>query len=99
MLPAAIVAWPTASMSLKAPEPTVKVIYEQELKAASDPEAERVRYLALFAQEYTPEGAAKEFPIGEIIDPRQTGAFLCQTLALVLARWNAHVGVKLVVYP
>ena len=99
MLPDAIVAWPTASMSLMAPEPAVNVIYEQEIKAASDPEAERVRYLELFAQEYAPEGAAEEFAIDDIVDPRQTRAFLCQTLELVLARRNAAVGFKHAIYP
>jgi acetyl-CoA carboxylase carboxyltransferase component len=99
MLPDAIVAWPTASLSLMAPEPAVNVIYEQEIKAAADPEAERARYLELFAQEYAPEGAAEEFAIDDIIDPRQTRAFLCRTLDLILARRNTAVGFKHTIYP
>ncbi len=94
MNPDAIVAWPTASMSLMAPEPAVNVIYEREIKAAPDPEAERARYLDLFAQEYAPEGAAEEFMLDDIIDPRQTRAGLCQALELALARRPYQLGFK-----
>jgi methylmalonyl-CoA decarboxylase subunit alpha len=99
MNPDTIVAWPTASMSLMAPEPAVNVIYEREIKAAPDPEAERARYLDLFAQEYAPEGAAEEFMLDDIIDPRQTRAVLCQALELHLASRLAQLGFRHPVYP
>ncbi|MGE0680403.1 MAG: acyl-CoA carboxylase subunit beta [Candidatus Binatia bacterium] len=99
MLPDAIAAWPTASLSLMAAEPAVNVIYGQEIKTAADPEAERTRYMELFAQEYAPEGAAEEFTIDDIIDPRQTRAFLCRMLEVVLASRNYRVGFKHAIYP
>ncbi len=84
MNPDAIVAWPTASFSLMAPEPAINVLYEQDIKASPGPQRRRAELMELFAHEYAPDGAAQEFAIDDIIDPRETRAFLCRSFQVLL---------------
>lgn len=99
MNPDAIAAWPTASFSLMAPEPAINVLYEQEIKASPDPQRRRAELMELFAHEYAPDGAAQEFGIDDIIDPRETRAFLCRSLGVLLDSRRSTVGFKHPVWP
>jgi len=99
MNPDAIVAWPTASFSLMAPEPAINVLYEQDIKASSDQQGRRTELMEMFAHEYAPDGAAQEFGIDDIIDPRETRAFLCRSLQVLLDSRRDTVGFKHPVWP
>ena len=84
MNPDALAAWPTASFSLMAPEPAINVLYEQEIASAPDPEQRRVELMELFSQEYAPDNAARDFTLDDIIDPRDTRAFLARSLEVLV---------------
>jgi acetyl-CoA carboxylase carboxyltransferase component len=99
MNPDAIVAWPTALFSLMAPEPALNVLYEQEIKAAEDPERRRAELMELFAHEYAPEGAAHDSVLEDVIDPRDTRSFLCRSLDVLLNAQRYQVGFKHAIWP
>ena len=84
MNPDALVAWPTGSFSLMAPEPAINVLYEQEIASAPDPDRRRAELMELFSQEYAPDNAAKDFTLDDIIDPRDTRAFLARSLGVLM---------------
>jgi acetyl-CoA carboxylase carboxyltransferase component len=99
MNPDTIAAWPTASFSLMAPEPALNVLYEQEIKAAPDPERKRAELMELFAHEYAPEGAAHEAILEDVIDPRDTRSFLCRSLEVLLNAQRYTAGFRHPIWP
>lgn len=97
MRPDLIVAWPTASFSLMAPQPAINVVYQRALAAADDPEAKRRELLDLFAQRFAPDDAAEQFDLDDIIDPADTRRVLISGLEMALHR--RRPGFKHPIYP
>lgn len=97
MRPDLLVAWPTASFSLMAPQPAINVVYQRALAAADDPEAKRRELLDLFAQRFAPDDAAEQFDLDDIIDPADTRRVLISGLEMALHR--RRPGFKHPIYP
>ena len=77
-------AWPTAEIAVMGPDGAVNIVFRQELAAAEDPEAERVR----LAQEYrdqfaNPYVAAARGYIDDVIEPRETRPRLIEALKML----------------
>jgi acetyl-CoA carboxylase carboxyltransferase component len=68
-----VFAWPQAEIGVMGAVPAVGVIHRRRLAAAEDPEAERARLAAEYAEaQLRPEVAAATGYIDELIDPPET---------------------------
>ena len=83
MAPDLIVAWPTAEISAMGPEGGVNILYRREIEASADPEARRRELIEEFRERVTPQLAAAETFIDDIIDPRDTRPLIIRTLETV----------------
>ncbi|HWV35150.1 MAG TPA: acyl-CoA carboxylase subunit beta [Thermomicrobiales bacterium] len=81
------IAWPTAEIAVMGPAAAVGLVFRRELKDAEDPEARRAElirdYEDLFASPYQ---AASRGYIDDVIEPRQTRAWLVRALALARSK-------------
>jgi acetyl-CoA carboxylase carboxyltransferase component len=72
-----VFAWPGAQIGVMGAKPAVGVIHRRELAAAEDPEAERERLAALYAEaQLGPQVAASTGYVDELIAPSDTRARL-----------------------
>ncbi|MDA8194263.1 MAG: hypothetical protein M0Z53_09745 [Thermaerobacter sp.] len=78
-----VVAWPTAEISFTGTEVGINVVYKKALQESSDPEALRQQLVAQWEHEVSPYPAAGKYLIHDVIDPRDTRAFLVRTLDTV----------------
>jgi acetyl-CoA carboxylase carboxyltransferase component len=97
--PDAIVAWPSASISMMGPEAGVNVVYGRELAQAADPDALKQRLTARYLDKAAPYTAAKNAYIDDIIDPRDTRRFLIEALQVAGPKRRAQLGRKHPVQP
>jgi acetyl-CoA carboxylase carboxyltransferase component len=68
-----VLAWPGAELGIMAARAAVGIVNRRELRAASDPEAERGRLAEAYAEEHLrADAAAAAGFIDEIIEPSQT---------------------------
>ncbi len=68
-----VFAWPQAQMGVMGARPAVGIIHRRALAAADDPEAERERLTAEYADRHLPpQVAASNGSIDELIEPSQT---------------------------
>jgi len=76
-------AWPTAECAVMGAAGAVEVIFHKQIKAASDPDAEKKKltdeYLERFANPY--EAARRGF-LDDVIEPRKTRPTLARALSL-----------------
>lgn len=75
-----VVAWPTAEINFTGPEVGINVVYGRELEKAENPSEERLKLLENWGFDSSPYKAAGQYLLNDIIDPRDTRKFLCQTL-------------------
>jgi acetyl-CoA carboxylase carboxyltransferase component len=76
-----VLAWPEAEMGIMAARAAVGIVNRRELRAASDPEAERTRLAAAYAEEHLrADTAAAAGFVDEIIEPSQTRDRLASAL-------------------
>jgi acetyl-CoA carboxylase carboxyltransferase component len=75
-----VVAWPTAEISFTGPEAGINVVYGRQLQETKDPVTERKNLLEQWTFDSSPYKAASKHLIDDVIDPRDTRKFLCQTL-------------------
>ncbi len=75
-----VVAWPTAQISFTGDEVGINVVYGRQLAEAKNPAEERKKLLAQWAHQSSPYRSAAKHLIDDVIDPRDTRKFLCQTL-------------------
>ena len=72
-----VFAWPPAEIGIMGAKPAVGVIHRRQLAAADDPEAERERLAAHYAEtQLRPEVAAARGFVDELIAPQETRARL-----------------------
>ncbi len=77
-------AWPTAEIAVMGPEGAVNIVNRRELEAAADQEAKRQELVQQYRDKYAnPYIAAARGWIDEVIDPRQTRAYLIRGLDMV----------------
>jgi len=70
--PDALFAWPTAEISVMGPEGAVNIIFNKQIAAAEDPDAERQKYVAMIREQIDPYVAASWAMVDDVIDPADT---------------------------
>lgn len=78
-----VVAWPTAEINFTGPEVGINVVYGRQLMESENPEEERKKLLELWEFDSSPYKAASKHLIDDVIDPRDTRKFLCQSLEYI----------------
>jgi acetyl-CoA carboxylase carboxyltransferase component len=81
-----VVAWPSAEINFTGPEVGINVVYGRYLEQVENREEERKRLLERWSFDSSPYKAAGKHLIDDVIDPRETRKWLCQTLEYVLAK-------------
>ncbi|MCJ7806947.1 MAG: acyl-CoA carboxylase subunit beta [Clostridia bacterium] len=77
-------AWPTAEIAVMGPEGAVNIVNRRELEAADDKEQKRQELVQQYREKSAnPSIAAARGWIDEVIDPRQTRAYLIRGLEMV----------------
>ena len=79
-------AWPSGDWGSLPMEGGVEVAYQAELRASDDPDAELALIKARLANLASPFRSAEGFLVEEIIDPRETRAFLGRFVDAVAGR-------------
>ena len=68
-----VLAWPDAEMGIMAAKAAVGIVNKRELRVAPDPEAERDRLAAAYAEQHLrAQSAAADGFVDEIIEPSET---------------------------
>jgi acetyl-CoA carboxylase carboxyltransferase component len=76
-----VLAWPDAELGIMSARAAVGIVHRRELRAASDPEAERTRLSEAYAREHlVAETSAASGFIDEIVEPVQTRTRLAWAL-------------------
>jgi acetyl-CoA carboxylase carboxyltransferase component len=79
--PDTLVAWPTAEISVMGPEGAVNIIFNKQIAAAEDPEAERAKYVETIRATIDPYVAASWAMVDDVIDPADTRRVIIDALA------------------
>jgi acetyl-CoA carboxylase carboxyltransferase component len=80
-----VLAWPSAELGIMAARAAVGIVNKRELRAASDPEAERDRLAAAYAEEHLrAEAAATAGFVDELVDPADTRERLAWALTTLV---------------
>src|ERR671935_1002758 len=78
------VGWPTAEIAVMGPEGAVNILYRRELAAAANPSERRHELVAEYTERFAnPYIAAERGYIDDVIEPRETRAILCRSLAML----------------
>lgn len=80
-----VVAWPTAEINFTGPEVGVNVVFGRELAKSENPKEERQQLLQNWSFDSSPYKAAAKHLIDDVIHPRDTRKFLCQSLEFLLS--------------
>jgi acetyl-CoA carboxylase carboxyltransferase component len=70
--PDALFAWPTAEISVMGPEGAVNIIFNKQIAAAEDPEAERQKYVEMIRSQIDPYVAASWAMVDDVVEPADT---------------------------
>ncbi|MBW6464103.1 MAG: acyl-CoA carboxylase subunit beta [Dethiobacteria bacterium] len=77
-------AWPTAEIAVMGPEGAVNIVNRRDIEAAEDKDAKRKELVDQYREKYAnPYIAAARGWIDEVIDPRDTRAYLIRGLDMV----------------
>ena len=88
------IAWPSAEWGSLPVEGGVAVAYRREIEAAADPK-QREAELEEELREYgSPFRTAEAFGVEDIIDPRETRAYLCRFINAAQGRLKTGLGLK-----
>lgn len=79
-----VVAWPSAEINFTGPEVGINVVFGRELARAEDPKEMRQQLLNHWSFDSSPYKAAAKHLIDDVIEPRDTRKFLCQSLEFLL---------------
>ena len=88
------IAWPSAEWGSLPIEGGVSAAFRREIAAAPDPKLREAEIEAEFLANASPFRTAEAFGVEEIIDPRQTRAYLRRFLAASQSRLATTVGPK-----
>src|SRR5206468_10953089 len=75
--PSVRVAWPAADVGGIPPEGGIEAAYKRQLAEAADPAALRAEIEARIESARGPLGPLSRFQMEEMIDPRDTRAYIC----------------------
>jgi propionyl-CoA carboxylase beta chain len=77
-------AWPSAEIAVMGPQGAVNIIFRKELEAADEPEARRAELVEEYTERFAnPYVAAERGYVDDVIDPTDTRAVLCRSLAML----------------
>jgi acetyl-CoA carboxylase carboxyltransferase component len=88
------IAWPSAEWGSLPIEGGVAAAFRREIEAAADPAAREAEIEAELRAMASPFRTAEAFGVEEIIDPRETRAYLCRFIDAAQARLATSVGPK-----
>lgn len=87
-----VAAWPSAAISLAGPEVGVNTLLEREAKSGNMTAERREALYADYREDSKAIKAARGFRIDDVIDPADTRQYLCENLAIVLAKRSPNPG-------
>jgi acetyl-CoA carboxylase carboxyltransferase component len=80
-------AWPSAEIAVMGPDGAANIVYRKEIEAAEDPNAERASRIQYYRDKYsTPYIAAARGWVDDVIDPRETRAYLLRGLEMLATK-------------
>jgi methylmalonyl-CoA decarboxylase subunit alpha len=93
--PDAIVAWPSAEISVMGPEGAVNIIFRKQIEAAEDPDATRAQMIEAMRERIDPYIAAGNAMVDDIIDPRETRPTVIKAFEMAATKrverpWKRH---------
>jgi acetyl-CoA carboxylase carboxyltransferase component len=93
--PDALFAWPTAEISVMGPEGAVNIIFNKQIAAAEDPDAERQKYVQVIREQIDPYVAASWAMVDDVIDPADTRRRIVEAYAAAATKklerpWRKH---------
>lgn len=88
------IAWPSAEWGSLPIEGGVAAAFRREIQAAADPAAREAEIEAELRSMASPFRTAEAFGVEEIIDPRDTRAYLCRFIDAAQSRLATSVGRK-----
>jgi acetyl-CoA carboxylase carboxyltransferase component len=88
------IAWPSAEWGSLPIEGGVAAAFRREIAAAADPKAREAEIEAELRAAASPFRTAEAFGVEEIIDPRETRAYLCRFIDAAQGRLATSVGPK-----
>ena len=91
----ALLAWPSAEISVMGPEGAVDIIFSKQVAAAEDPDAMRRQLAAQVRASIDPYVAAGWAMVDDIIDPAETRQAICTALRAAQGKrvdrpWRKH---------
>lgn len=89
------IAWPSAEWGSLPIEGGVAAAYRRELAAAADPQARIAEIEAELRRYASPLLTAEAFAVEDVIDPRDTRAYLCRFIDAAQSRLATSLGPKL----
>ncbi|MBN9263951.1 MAG: propionyl-CoA carboxylase [Hyphomicrobium sp.] len=88
------VAWPSAEIGNLPVEGGVRAAFRREIESAEDPAARQVEIEDELRALASPFRMAEAFAVEDMIDPRETRAYLCRVLAAAESRLKTTLGPK-----
>jgi acetyl-CoA carboxylase carboxyltransferase component len=88
------IAWPSAEWGSLPIEGGVAAAFRKEIETAPDPRAREREIEAALRAQASPFRTAEAFGVEEIIDPRETRAYLCRFIEAVQGKLRTTVGPK-----
>ncbi len=88
------IAWPSAEWGSLPVEGGVAVAYRREIAAADNPKQREAELEAELREYGSPFRTAEAFGVEDIINPRETRAYLCRFIAAAQGRIKTDIGLK-----
>jgi acetyl-CoA carboxylase carboxyltransferase component len=77
-------AWPSAELAVMGPSGAVEIVYRREIAGADNPDAKKAELIEDYTERYAnPYVAAERGYVDDVIDPADTRAVLCRSLAML----------------
>ncbi len=93
-----LVAWPNAEMSFVAPEIAANVVFGGKLESKGsdatrgEAESQWMKFVEQMVEDASPYGAAGQYYIQDVIDPRDTRSFLIRALEICQSSKGGGIG-------
>jgi acetyl-CoA carboxylase carboxyltransferase component len=88
------IAWPSAEWGSLPVEGGVAVAYRRDIENADDPKQREAELEAELREYGSPFRTAEAFGVEDIIDPRETRAYLCRFINAAQGRLKTDIGLK-----
>ncbi|TAK69876.1 MAG: methylmalonyl-CoA carboxyltransferase [Dehalococcoidia bacterium] len=83
-------SWPQGQIAVVGPEPAVNILYRSRLQESKEPEAERAKLIADYAERFAnPYVAAARGYVDDVIDPRDTRPKVIHALEMLRSKTDS----------